>query len=242
MVVNVHTRAQPKMCHISMQTCRWTAWWLCPRKQTDLKSVAASSFSLSWYYVEKKGTFLYQLQVNAWLSTNVILSLANSNAQLMLGLVAFLLTLCPLKTPSDAEIRKKRREVEQFSLVCFPLSESPLRPWGLRGRERGVGLGGGEGLLETTQEKVLTFSISNYVTPLRWAALGVTGEGGSSGWRCHFDWNATKRQRSEGGNRRLISSLQAKSEPFQEIQGHQTGRTRSRPKKLLKKKKKSQKT
>lgn len=58
----------------------------------------------------------------------LVLSLANSNTQLMLGLVAFLLTLCPLKTPSDAEIRKKRREVEQFSLVCFPLSESPLRP------------------------------------------------------------------------------------------------------------------
>lgn len=37
---------------------------------------------------------------------------------------------------------KKRRGVEQFSLVCFPLSESPLRPWGLRGREREVGSGG----------------------------------------------------------------------------------------------------
>lgn len=59
-MVNVHTRAQPKMCHISMQTCCWTAWWLCPRKQTDLKSVAASSFSLSWYYVgEKKKEHFY---------------------------------------------------------------------------------------------------------------------------------------------------------------------------------------
>lgn len=47
-------------------------------------------------------------------STDVYM--ANSNTQLMSRLVA-LLTLCPLKTHSDAEIRKKkkRRKVEQFS-------------------------------------------------------------------------------------------------------------------------------
>lgn len=162
----------------------------------------------------------------------LVLSLANSNTQLMLGLVAFLLTLCPLKNTQRCRNQKKKtwsRAVFSCLLSSQWKSVEALR---FKRQREGGGSGGWGGVVgDDTGEG-----------PHHRAALGVTGEGGPSGWKCHFDWNATKRQRSEGGNRRLISSLQAKSEPFQEIQGRQTGRTRSRPKKLLKKKKKIQKT